>query len=183
MKKLLVVLALGLGFGSTSQAFIRLEPYVGYEMGNGSNESLTFETKSINAGARLGWLNTNEKLWVVLDYEMTFAGSLDYGDGTTREKLNKNIIAAVVGYNFVERPWRVWAGYGLDEWVLKTSVDTKFKGTATKFGIGYTRYKPMSINFEMFNEVFTEVVDDTAPGDVNIKSTSYMLSVSWPLKF
>jgi hypothetical protein len=157
MKKLLVVLALGLSFASTSQAFIRLEPYVGYEMGNGSNEALTFETKGINAGARLGWLNTNEKLWIVLDYEMTFDGSLDYGDGSGREELKKTIIAAVFGYNFLENPWRVWAGYGMDEWALKDSNGTTFKGNAMKFGIGYTRYKPMSVNFVYFSENITEV--------------------------
>lgn len=183
MKRLFVILALGLGFTSTSQAFIRVEPYVGYEMGNGTSDALKFETKGINAGLRLGWLNSNEKFWAVIDYETTFDASLDYGEGQGRDELKKTIIFGVVGYNFLERPWRVWAGYGMDEWALQDAQKTKFKGTATKFGVGYTRYKPMSINFELFNEAFTEVSDAGGGSDIDMKSTSYMLSVSWPLKY
>lgn len=182
MKKFWFVFALVVLGASQSQAFIRLEPYVGYEMGTGSNEVLTFETKGINAGARLGWLNTNEKLWIALDYETSFDLSLDYSDGG-REAMTKNIIAAVFGYNFLERPWAVWAGYGMSEWKLKDAASTTFKGTGMKLGIGYRRYKPVSINFEYFSEAFKEVSDASGSGDADIKSTSYMISVSWPMKF
>lgn len=183
MKKLLAVLTLGLGFASTSQAFIRVEPYVGYEMGNGTDQGSTFETKAINAGARLGWLNSNEKYWVVLDYETTFDGSLDFGDAIERVAFKKTIIAAVIGYNSQNNPLRVWAGYGVDEWALKDSGSTTYKGKAMKLGIGYTRYKPMSINFEYFSESFDEVSTSTGSIDADLKGTSYMLSVSWPLKY
>jgi hypothetical protein len=183
MKKLLVVLALGLSFASTSQAFIRLEPYVGYEMGNGTDQGTTLETKGINAGARVGWLSTNEKLWAVLDYQTAFDGSIDYGDGTSRVQFKKTIIAGVVGYNFLENPLRVWAGYGVDEWALKDSGSTTFKGKVMKFGLGYTKYKPVSINFEYFSENFDEVSTSTGSIDADMKGTSYMLSVSWPLKY
>lgn len=183
MKKLLVVLALGLSFARTSQAFIRLEPFVGYEMGNGTDQGLTFETKGINAGARAGWLSSNEKLWVVLDYQTTFDGSLDYGDGTARLEMKKTIIAGVVGYNLVENPLRLWAGYGVDEWVMKNTSSTTYKGKAMKFGVGYTRYKPVSINLEYISENFDEVSTTTGSTDADMKSTAYMLSVSWPLKY
>ena len=46
MKKLLLILAIGLGFTSTSHADILVEPYLGYEMGSGSdsNGDLFFNT-------------------------------------------------------------------------------------------------------------------------------------------
>lgn len=184
MKKFWLVLAVGIVCAIHAQAFIRFEPYVGYEMGKGSNPAISFETKGINAGARVGWLNSNEKFWAGIDYETSFDLSLDYGDGSGREAMTKNNIAAVAGYNFVERPWAVWAGYGINEWKLKDTNSTTFqKGTGMKIGVGYRRYKPVSINFEYFSEEFKEVKDANGSGEADIKSTSYMLSVSWPMKF
>ena len=185
MKKALLFLVFGLCLGNSAHAFIRLEPYVGYEMGTGSNPTASFTTSGINAGARAGWLSDAERYWIVLDYETTFDGSIDYGDTGGRSKLVKTIISAVFGMNFLERPFRIWAGYGVDEWNIKDSSLTVLKGNAMKVGVGYTRYKPVSINFEYFSETFNKLSDSSGGPEIDpqAKGTSYMLSVSWPLKF
>ena len=183
MKKVLLFLVLGLCFGNSAQAYIRLEPYIGYEMGNGSNPGLSFKTSGINYGARAGWLSNAERYWIVLDYESTFDGSVEMGE-TASSKFTKTIISAVFGLNFIERPFRVWAGYGMDEWKIKDGSQSVMTGTAMKLGVGYTKYKPVSINFEYFSENFNEMTDASGEkSDPETKGTSYMISVSWPLKY
>jgi hypothetical protein len=183
MKKVLLLLVLGLCFGNSAQAYIRLEPYIGYEMLNGTNPAISFKASGINAGARAGWLSEAERWWIVLDYETTFDGSITFGEADS-SKYVKSITALVFGMNFIERPFRIWAGYGMDEWTVKDTSATVLKGNAMKLGIGYTKYKPVSINFEYFSESFNDVSDSSGTtGDPETKSTSYMLSVSWPMKF
>ena len=182
MLKPFSLLLLSLFLSSAAHAFILVDPYVGYEIGSGSAGSNSFKTSGINAGLRAGWLSNAERYWLAVDYETSFDASLDY-EASDRSELKKSIIFAVAGMNFVEKPFRIWAGYGIDEWVAKETSDVTYKGNAFKVGIGYTRNKPVSINFEMFNETFKEVSGAGGGADPDIKSTSYMLSVSWPLKY
>jgi hypothetical protein len=174
MKKLLLVLALGLGFTSTSHAALMVEPYIGYEMGSGSIGSTDFKVTGTDLGLRLGY-HTGLMFWGALDYTMG-TGTLDPDTGPNQDA-KRSSLGAVIG---VDLPilFRVWAGYGFTDDV-KMDSDT-MKGKYTKLGVGFTALPFVSLNLEVISDKW----DDSANGgDPDAKNTSYLLSVSLPLNF
>lgn len=174
MKKLLLVLALGLGFTSTSHADLMVEPYLGYEMGTGSQGSNDFKVTGTDLGLRLGY-DTGVMFWAALDYTM---GSLTLDPDTGASDDGKRTsLAAVVGLDLPVL-FRVWAGYGFSN-EMKFDTGT-WKGKYTKFGVGFTALPFVSLNLEVINDTW----DDSGSGaDPDSKNTSYLLSVSLPLNF
>lgn len=175
MKKLLLVLALGLGFTSTSHADFMVEPYIGYEMGTGSIGSEDFKLTGTDLGLRLGY-HSPVMFWVAADYTMG-SGTLD-PDNSSSSDVKRSVLSAVVG---VDLPilLRAWIGYGFTN-DLKGDDDT-FKGTSTKLGVGFTGLPFVSLNLEIISDKW----DDTSNSgvDPDAKNTSYLLSVSLPLNF
>jgi hypothetical protein len=174
MKKLLLVLALGLGFTSTSHADLMVEPYIGYEMGSGSEGSQDFKMTGTNLGLRLGY-HSGLMFWVAADYMMG-SGTID-PDNSGSFDAKRSVLGATVG---VDLPilLRAWLGYAFTN-DSKTDSDT-LKGTATKLGVGFTALPFVSLNLEIISDKW----DDSSSGaDPDAKNTSYMLSVSLPLNF
>lgn len=185
MKKWFLIAALFVGYSSHSQAAIMIDPYIGYEMGSGKDNSVSssFSTKAVNVGARLGWLTDSGTTFVGVDYNTLFDGSVDY-EGDSRDAFNKAIIMATALYNFQNNPYRIYAGVGVDTWTIKNSNHSKLSGMAYKVGLGYTRYKPVTINFEYIVESFKKASDDAhSDVDADISNNAMMLNVSWPIKF
>ena len=174
MKKLLLVLALGLGFTSTSHADLLVEPYIGYEVGSGSTGSNDFKQTGTDLGLRLGYASP-VMFWAALDYTMG-SGTWDPDTGSNSD-LKRTTLAGVLG---VDLPilFRAWVGYGFtNEFKLDSNT---WKGKSTKFGVGFTGLPFVSVNLEIINDTF----DDSSSGsDPDAKNTSYLLSVSLPLEF
>lgn len=174
MKKLLLVLALGLGFTSTSHADLMVEPYLGYEMGTGSQGSNDFKVTGTDLGLRLGY-DTGVMFWAALDYTM---GSLTLDpDSGTSDDGKRTSLAAVVGLDLPVL-FRVWAGYGFSNEMKFDAA--AWKGKYTKFGVGFTALPFVSLNLEVINDTWD---DSDSGGDPDSKNTSYLLSVSLPLNF
>ena len=183
MKKLLLILAIGLGFTSTSHADLLVEPYLGYEMGSGSDTNGDFKTDAVNMGARLGWVSPL-MLWVALDYNLGVSGNYkpDYAGGTN-ESSKRSTLGAVVGLDFPILV-RGWIGYGFtNEIQLDDANSTKIKGTNTKIGVGFTGLPFISLNLEYIKDDFKDVETDAGDSDFDGDHSSYMLSVSLPLEF
>jgi hypothetical protein len=175
MKKLLLVLALGLGFTSTSHADLMVEPYIGYEMGSGSIGSTDFKMTGTDLGLRLGY-HSPVMFWVAADYMMG-TGTVDPDGAGSNFDAKRSVLSAVVG---VDLPilLRAWIGYGFTN-DSKTDTDT-LKGTSTKLGVGFTALPFVSLNLEVISDKW----DDSSAGtDPDAKNTSYLLSVSLPLNF
>lgn len=185
MRKWFLITALFLGFAQHSHAAIAVDPYIGYEMGSGKNNAgnSSFSTKAVNVGARLGWLTDTGLYFFGVDYNTLFDGSVDYGTNS-RDAFNKAIIMGTVLYNFQNYPYRVYAGFGVDTWTIKDTSNTKLSGTAYKVGLGYTRWKPVTVNFEYIVESFKKYSNDTtSDADADASNNVMMLNVSWPIKF
>ncbi|MNL14220.1 hypothetical protein D3C87_1351510 [compost metagenome] len=174
MKKLLLVLALGLGFTSTSHADLMVEPYIGYEMGSGSLGSDDFKVTSTDLGLRLGY-HSGLMFWGALDYTMG-SGTIDPDTGDDQDG-KRSTLAAVIG---VDLPilLRAWVGYGFTN-EMKLDSDT-LKGKATKIGVGFTALPFVSLNLEVISDEWDET---SSGGDPDAKNTSYLVSVSLPLNF
>ena len=174
MKKLLLVLALGLGFTSTSHADLMVEPYIGYEMGTGSQGTEDFKLSGTDLGLRLGY-HSGLMFWGALDYTMG-SGTID-PDNNPSQDAKRSTLGAVIG---VDLPilLRAWIGYGFTN-ELKLDADT-LKGKATKIGVGFTALPFVSLNLEVISD---EWDDSSGGGDPDAKNTSYLVSVSLPLNF
>lgn len=176
MKKLLLVLALGLGFTSTSHADLLIEPYLGFETGKGDNGGNDFKTDFVNMGARLGW-KSPLMLWLALDYNLGVSGNYD-PDGGTKDTAKRSTLGAVVGLDFPIL-LRGWIGYGFsNEITIDDAASTKIKGTNTKIGVSFTGLPFICLNLEYINDDFK----DFGNADFDGKHSSYMLSVSLPLE-
>lgn len=174
MKKLLLVLAMGLGFASTSHADILIEPYIGYEMGKGTQGTDDFKLTGTDLGLRLGYASP-VMFWAALDYTMG-SGTFD-PDSSASVDGKRTSLAAVVGVDFPIL-LRAWLGYGFQN-DLKIDSET-FKGKYTKLGVGFTGLPFVSLNLEVISD---EWDDTSSGGDPEAKNTSYLLSVSLPLEF
>lgn len=174
MKKLLLVLAMGLGFASTSHADILIEPYIGYEMGKGTAGTTDFKLSGTDLGLRVGYASP-VMFWAALDYTMG-SGTFDPDGGSSGDG-KRSSLGAVVGLDFPIL-LRAWLGYGFTN-DLKLDSDT-LKGKYTKLGVGFTGLPFVSLNLEVISDTWD---DSSGGGDPDAKNTSYLISVSLPLEF
>lgn len=182
MKKLAVVFALIFGTASVSHAGILLEPYLGMEMGKYTTDlSGDGKTEFTNLGVRVAY-TLPVLVWVGLDVNMGMSGKIKPDSGSASD-MKRTSMGAVVG---VDLPilLRGWAGVGFsNELKIDNSVNTKIKGTYTKFGVGFTGLPFLSLNLEYIIDSFKDTTSDVASGDADFKHSSYMFSVSLPLEF
>jgi hypothetical protein len=173
MKKLVAVVALVLGFSTAAHAALMIEPYLGYEMGKGTYNSVDFKTDFVNLGLRLGY-KTPVMLWVALDGNLSMSG--DYKpDSGSNETAKRTTGYGVVG---IDLPifLRAWAGYGFsDDMKIDWSPSGTFSGHNFKLGVGFTMLPFISINAEYIKDTFDNY------NSHSVDHSSAMLSVSLPL--
>ncbi|MFS4457825.1 hypothetical protein [Bdellovibrio sp. HCB2-146] len=177
MKKLLLILAIGLGFTSTSHADILVEPYLGYEMGSGETSGVDFKSDGVNMGLRLGW-KSPLMLWIAGEYNLGVSGNFKPDVGSD-ESTKRNVLGAVVGIDFPIL-LRGWIGYGFSNEIK--GDNSTLKGTNTKIGVGFTGLPFVSLNFEYIKDDFKDVETSGGTTDFDGNHSSYMLSVSLPLE-
>ncbi|AFY02351.1 outer membrane beta-barrel protein [Bdellovibrio bacteriovorus] len=173
MKKLLVMLAVVMGFGSVSHADILLEPYLGYEMGKTTDPDGKIDGTQL--GVRLAY-RSPVMFWAGLDGTLGLSGTFKPDTGSD-ETAKRTTVYGVVGLDFPILV-RAWLGYGfMNDVDLEDSG--KMKGKATKLGVGFTGLPFLSLNVEYLKETFDEV-DGV---DIDAKNESVVVSVSLPLEF
>lgn len=183
MKKLLIAMALTLGFTGVAHAGIMLEPYLGYEMGKTSDVvSINGKTDAVNLGLRLAY-KTPVMLWLGLDGQFGVSG--DYKpDSGSNASLKHNAYYGVVG---IDLPilFRAWAGYGFsDQFKLDSPYSGTMKGTNFKLGVGFTGLPFISLNAEYIKGNLTKIEGGSYDGtSLSATDESVMISVSLPLVF
>ncbi len=176
MKKLLVIVALSLGFTSVSHANLLLEPYLGYEMGKTTSSGTESKTELVNLGGRIGWASPI-MLWLALDVNLGMNGKVK-PDGSADQDATRNSYYAVAGLDFPILV-RGWVGYGFTN---ELKLDNgKYEGTGMKLGVGFTGLPFVSLNLEYLTDSYDKF--DGASLSTKTELSSYMLSVSLPLEF
>ncbi|UXR66140.1 hypothetical protein EZJ49_07740 [Bdellovibrio bacteriovorus] len=174
MKKLLVVLAVVLGFGSVSHADVLVEPYLGYEFGKTTDPDGKLTGSQL--GLRLAY-KTPLMLWVGADYTMGVSGEVD-PDSTPKEDAKRTTLSGVVGIDFPIL-LRAWLGVGFTNDLKLDSG--KLTGKNMKLGVGFTGLPFVSLNLEYIKDTWDEFDGNSLTTDA--QNESYVLSVSLPLEF
>ncbi len=177
MKKLLVAMALMLGFSGVAHANIMIEPYLGYDMGK--TTSPDGKTSGAVLGARLAY-KAPVMFWIGLDGAFESGGKFKPDSGSDAD-FDRTTLYGVVG---IDLPilFRVWAGYGFsDEFKFKSPYDSKSSGNNFKLGLGFTGLPFVSLNVEYIKATSTGGDFHTAYPDY--KDETVLLSVSLPLVF
>lgn len=183
MKKLLVSVAVVLGFSGAAHAGIMIEPYLGYEMGKTTDvNAVDGKFDGANLGARLAY-KTPLMLWVGVDGQFGVSGKYKPDSGSDADQKH-NTLYGVVG---IDLPilLRGWVGYGFsDNLKLDTPYSSTIKGKNFKVGVGFTGLPFISLNAEYIKGTTDKIEDGTlANSNPTSKNESFMLSVSLPLVF
>src|SRR5438445_4281870 len=143
MKKLLISLALILGFSGVAHANIMIEPYLGYDMGKFTDPD--GKTSGAVIGGRLAY-KAPVMLWFGLDGAFETGGKFKPDSGTDSD-FKRTTFYGVVG---VDLPilFRVWAGYGFSDEFKFDSPSLKSTGNNFKLGLGFTGLPFVSLNVE-----------------------------------
>ncbi|MFV8249965.1 outer membrane beta-barrel protein [Bdellovibrio bacteriovorus] len=173
MKKLLVMLAVVMGFGSVSHADILLEPYLGYEMGKTTDPDGKMDGTQL--GVRLAY-RSPVMFWVGLDGTLGLSGTFKPDTGSD-DDFKRTSVYGVVGLDFPILV-RAWLGYGFMNEV-DLDAGEKLKGKSTKLGVGFTGLPFLSLNVEYLKETF----DEYGSFDSDAQNESVVVSVSLPLEF
>lgn len=173
MKKLVVMLAMVIGFSATANASVLIEPYLGYEFGKTSNAKGKFSGSAL--GARIAY-KLPAFIWLGLDATMGTSGEIDWdasGSGST--DVTRETLSAVVG---VDLPilLRAWAAYGFHN-KMKRDSGSDYEGNNIKLGVGFTGLPFVSLNLEYIKDEYDK------PSGTSLKTENLMLSVSLPLEF
>lgn len=179
MKKLFVVCALVMGFGSVSHAGLLLEPYLGYETGTVKDNN-DGKMDGTQLGLRAAW-RAPVMFWAGLDYTMGVSAKFKPdASGVPDSDAKRSTLYAVVG---VDLPilLRGWVGYGFMNEIKLDDYDTKLEGKSTKVGVGFTGLPFVSLNLEYLMETFDKVNGNSLSPES--KNNSLVVSVSLPWKF
>lgn len=182
MKKLLIALALTMGFSGVAHAGILIEPYLGYESGKTTDVDGKFD--GVTIGGRLAY-KTPVMLWVGVDGAFGVSGKSkpDSGTGYSDVDQKHNTFYGVVG---IDLPilLRGWVGYGFSDQIkLEGSADSTYKGKNFKIGLGFTGLPFVSLNAEYIKGKVDEYSGNLANSGLDTKYESVQLSVSLPLTF
>jgi hypothetical protein len=172
----------------TVKADLLLEPYVGYQVSGAFESKVSgIPAKSTSSGAafgaRVGW--SLPIVWLAGDVRRV-SGKLKPEGGGTDDSFEETQLGAVVG---ADLPMvRAYAGYMLMNELKDTGDGSSFKGSALKFGAGFTGLPFVSLNLEYTMSTYDKVVSagiEVSPeslGLSDLKSNSLMLSVSLPFE-
>ena len=181
--------------GVSAQAGLMIEPYVGYQMGSYNLKFKDLDLKEEGAqtgagyGLRLGY-SLPVLAWIALDGQ--------YGSGKQKPKdttvfneakYKSSALFLDVG---IDLPilLRAWVGYGFSNQLdldYDTGTDYTLKGTATKFGLGFTPLPLFSVNVEAITNSYTTVSPNLNNSDKlsdtysETKNTAIFVSISLPL--
>lgn len=166
---------------SVARAAFLFEPYVGYNFSGKEKMDTTVigdtetDMTGLGFGARMGLSIMG--LMAGLDYTVLDLEDSDDSDNTS----NITNIGAFVGYQFPLR-LRLWAAYFLKS-ESENKEEMKAEGTGFKVGLGYMPIRFLSINLEMIQITIDEgdATLDAMLGDFEIKNTTYMFSISFPI--
>lgn len=187
MKKYLFCLGLiaAVGFTGPSQAGIFVEPFVGYEFGNASDDDTPNDDKisGVHYGARLGYSMLG------LAFGAEYSGSsIDFKSknvGTVDSDITTTDIGLFVGYTFPIM-FRVYGTYFLSsEYTAKASgapnIDLSGDG-GLRLGVGYTGLPFISLGLEYIERKYDEAkIGNNPKFDSKSKLESYLITVSLPL--
>lgn len=175
---------------TSSQAFagIYLEPYFGYETGKSTGEAdiqsvgilqVDTESKGVVFGGKLGYSMMG--LAGGLDYSMFKSKDTDKtGQGNDGDS-DVTDTGAFVQFTFPIM-FKVSGTYIFNS--KNKSDDSESTGSGIKIGAGYTGLPFIAINLDYISVKYDDTkVDNAVVNSSDVKSTSYMLSVSLPLDF
>lgn len=196
MKKILAIALITLGFQSAQAGWL-VEPYLGYNMGSFSGKTKVGGTEidasdnGLGFGARFAYDFIG--LFAGIDYSMMSTTiKYDKPAGSKDDKADHSKLFAVVGYSLPAIPLRFWAGYAFSNaWTVKGTdgaSDTKYTGSAFKFGGGYTVIPMLSLNLEYVINSYDKWSSGGSSGNVSdaysdFKSSAIFFSASVPLSF
>lgn len=149
------------------------EPYIGYENGKVKSSSLDEDLRGVVIGGKLGFSNLG--LDIGVDY---MKGDLQIQSDPTTD-FETTDLGGFVQYTFPVL-LKVGASYFFDS-KTKFENGTKFKGSGYKLGVGFTALPFVTINLDMININYDDVVGGVGNPDLDRKT--YMLSISLPLHF
>lgn len=180
MKKMLMAIALMLGFTGAANADLLIEPHIGFEAGKFSSAEATASGNSI--GARIAY-KFPLFVWVGLDADMGVSGKYKPVLGTEAD-MKRNSYYGVLGVN-LPILLRGWIGYGIsDQFVIDSPVNSTMKANSTKIGLGFTFLPLVSLNVEYIKGTVSEITGGTlANSSPSTTSESFLVSLSLPLYF
>ena len=144
-----------------ARAGLRIEPIVGYSMGDYKTSAVTTHLEGngrvdgFTYGGRLGWMF--DGIFIGGEYQAARAQLKTDGTGEATNWSNKTIFGEL-GYEFL-MGLRVYAGMNVtphESDVATTPSHTVYKGSAKKFGLGFQYRAPFAVNAEYIMYDFDE---------------------------
>ena len=182
MKKILV--ALFLLFSVNANAWLWVEPYLGYDIGTKTTISPGTDELEYNGfiyGARLGW--AWKILYLGVDLSgMTGSSTLSQTSGSIEEDVTKGTYGAFAGINIdlVAIGFRGWVSYFFSN-KLSFEKGGEMKGNGFGIGAGITLLKFLGINFEYRGNSFDELTSNQGNATIEYKPSEFVISLSVPL--
>ncbi len=184
ISRLVLCVALTLGYSLQSRAALLIEPVVGYSFGkaNGEfevpgnpalNDTTNTSLNGISYGGRLGYQNFGLQLG--LDY---LASNMKV-DG---DAFQTSEFGGFVGYEFPIL-FRVYAGYVFSGTgtLEEDTEDLKVKGgTGPKVGVGFTLLPLLDFNIEYRSITYKELDSSNGQGKLNLDYNAIMVGFSLP---
>lgn len=201
MKKTILLLTAFLGFSATAQAYILIEPFVGYQMGTATTKTTSgaeteLTSSSPAAGLRLGYVFPF-RAFITVDGHYAFSGKVKPKDtATSTQEYNATETSGYVtlGYETLFRV-RMWGSVGISDSLQLKDPDsilandrTYSGGVPFKAGLGYHLTQTIAINLEYLMHDYKKV-KSTAYDNVNlpqanlesVKADSFLLTFSAPI--
>jgi hypothetical protein len=184
MKKILVALFLLLSFNAN--AWLLVEPYIGYDIGTKSeitpsNPPAELEYNGFIYGGRLGFV------WKILMLGVDMSGMSGTATTTSTgieidKDVTKSSFGAFAGVNvdLTAIGLRAWVSYFFSN-KLSFEDNTELKGNGWGIGLGITLIKFLGINFEYRGNSFDELTSDLGNATVEYKPSEFVISLSVPL--
>lgn len=174
-----------IGLSSKAYALFMLEPHISnisgdFSIVSGSDGNLTGTTH----GLRVGYLGqyfmcglNMEKGHFKYDSEVSPYGNQYFTGGG---------FGTFIGFHFLDH-WRLWTGYLNSALEPVSKDDRRYFGQQASFGLGYRVIGGWMVNYEYFNNYFTQYEDDltgkTGSLENNIRVVGQSLSLSFIAAF
>ncbi len=176
--KLFFLSALTLGFVSSANAGVMIEPYLGYYLGKEKGLA-TSDFNGVGYGARLGYASM-----IGLNLGVEYMSGMLKEKSDPKSDLTPGSLGVFVGFDFPIL-LRVYATYFvMDKLTAKADGESsKLEGSkGVKLGVGFTPLPLFSVNLEYGASEFDKVDGDSISSNP-LKTSYYGLSVSLPLTF
>ncbi len=185
MKLLVLALSLLVGFASTANAGIFVEPYLGYGLGSYKFDTTGGDKGKITGpvlGGRIG--GEMAMLFIGGDYSMSLSNKMKSDAGGTDPDVTSSQLFGVIGANLPII--RLWAGYGLMNELKEDTVvgDITYSGGShIKVGVGLKVIPMLSLNAEYIMSDYKKAELGPLTGDPELKVNTVLLSASVPFSF